>query len=193
LAGAIGLLLVVLYCLLYYRALGLVVVASLVVAAACIYAAVLLLSETMGFTLTLPGIAGLVVAIGITADSFIVFFERLRDEVREGRSLRTAVETGWARARMTILAADTVTLMAAFVLYIFAIGAVKGFAFALGLTTLIDVLVVFFFTKPLVTLLARTRFFGMGHPLSGLDAKHLGVAELQGTPARRRRPAPEAI
>jgi preprotein translocase subunit SecD len=193
LAGAIGLLLVVLYCLLYYRALGLVVVASLVVAGACIYAAVLLLSETMGFTLTLPGIAGLVVAIGITADSFIVFFERLRDEVREGRSLRTAVETGWARARMTILAADTVTLMAAFVLYIFAIGAVKGFAFALGLTTLIDVLVVFFFTKPLVTLLARTRFFGMGHPLSGLDAKHLGVAELQGTPARRRRPAPEAI
>jgi preprotein translocase subunit SecD len=191
LAGAIGLLLVVLYCLLYYRALGLVVVASLLVAGAVVYAAVLLLSETMGFTLTLPGVAGLIVAIGITADSFIVFFERLRDEVREGRSLRTAVETGWVRARMTILAADTVTFMAALVLFIFAIGAVKGFAFALGLTTLIDVLVVFAFTKPLVALLARTKFFGRGHRLSGLDARHLGVERLQGATAATRRPAGE--
>jgi preprotein translocase subunit SecD len=188
LAGAIGLLLVVLYCLLYYRALGLVVVASLLVAGGIVYAAVLLLSETMGFTLTLPGVAGLIVAIGITADSFIVFFERLRDEVREGKSLRTAVERGWVRARMTIIAADTVTFLAALVLYIFAIGAVKGFAFALGLTTLIDVLVVFAFTKPLVALLARTKFFGRGHRLSGLDARHLGVDHLQGAarPATRR-------
>ena len=188
-AGLIGLLLVVVYCLLYYRALGLVVVSSLLVAAAGVYAAALLLSETLGFTLTLPGVAGLIVAIGITADSFIVFFERLRDEVREGRSLRTAVETGWERARKTILAADTVTLLAALVLYTFAIGAVKGFAFALGLTTLIDVFVVFFFTKPLVTALARGRFFGRGHPLSGLDARHLGVARVQGARGREpRRP-----
>ncbi|HET7326631.1 MAG TPA: protein translocase subunit SecD [Nocardioidaceae bacterium] len=183
-AGLVGLLLVVVYCLLYYRALGLVVVTSLLVAGSGVYASVLLLSETMGFTLTLPGVAGLIVAIGITADSFIVFFERLRDEVREGKSLRKAVETGWARARMTIIAADTVTLLAALVLYIFAIGAVKGFAFALGLTTLVDIVVVFFFTKPLVTLLARGKFFGHGHPLSGLDAKHLGVRRVQGAVTR---------
>ena len=187
-AGIVGLLLVTLYCLFYYRALGLVVVVSLVVAGLFTYAAALLLSETVGFTLTLPGIAGLIVAVGITADSFIVFFERLRDEVREGRTLRSAVEAGWERARMTILAADTVSFMAALVLYIFAIGVVKGFAFALGLVTLIDVLVVFFFTKPLLSLLARTSFFGRGHRLSGLDTRHLGVERLPGgaRPAPRR-------
>ncbi len=185
LAGVVGLLLVVAYCLFYYRALGLVVIASFGVVGLTVYAAVLLLSKGMGFTLTLPGIAGLIVAIGITADSFIVYFERLRDEVREGKSLRTAVETGWRRARMTILAADGVTFLAALVLYIFAIGVVKGFAFALGLTTLIDVLVVFSFTHPVVALLARTRFFGNGHPLSGLDPKHLGVDHLPGITRRR--------
>ncbi len=187
-AGIVGLLLVTLYCLFYYRALGLVVVVSLLVAGLFTYAAALLLSETVGFTLTLPGIAGLIVAVGITADSFIVFFERLRDEVREGRTLRSAVEAGWERARMTILAADTVSFMAALVLYIFAIGVVKGFAFALGLVTLIDVLVVFFFTKPLLSLLARTSFFGRGHRLSGLDTRHLGVERLPGgaRPAPRR-------
>ena len=176
LAGAIGLLLVVLYSLFYYRGLGLVVIASLLVAAATTYALVLLLAASAGFTLTLPGIAGLIVAIGITADSFVVFFERLRDEVREGRSLRVAVERGWHRARMTIIAADSVSFMAALVLYIFAIGVVRGFAFALGLTTLIDVFIVFFFTKPLVALCARTRFFGEGHKLSGLDPGHLGIS-----------------
>ncbi|MGH3366969.1 MAG: protein translocase subunit SecD [Nocardioidaceae bacterium] len=186
-AGIVGLLLVVLYCLLYYRALGLVVVGSLVVAGGAVYAAVLLLGEGLGFTLTLPGVAGLIVAVGITADSFIVFFERLRDEVRDGKSVRAAVEAGWNRARMTILAADTVTLMAALVLYIFAIGAVKGFAFALGLTTLIDIFVVFFFTKPLVAQLGATRFFGQGHRLSGLDPTHLGVAQLPGMAARSSR------
>jgi preprotein translocase subunit SecD len=136
---------------------------------------VLLLGKGMGFTLTLPGIAGLIVAIGITADSFIVFFERIRDEVRDGKSLRLGVEAGWVRARSTILAADAVSILAALTLFIFAIGVVRGFAFALGLTTLIDVFVVFLFTKPLVSLLARTKFFGQGHKLSGLDAAHLGI------------------
>jgi preprotein translocase subunit SecD len=175
LAGAFGLALVVAYCMLYYRGLGIVVVASLAIAAAITYAMVLLLGSSMGFTLTLPGIAGLIVAIGITADSFIVFFERLRDEVRDGKSLRLAVESGWKRARLTILAADSVTLLASVVLYIFAIGVVRGFAFALGLTTLIDIFVVFFFTKPMVALLARTKFFGRGHRLSGFDPHHLGI------------------
>jgi preprotein translocase subunit SecD len=174
-AGAIGMLLVVIYLVLYYRGLAFVAVSSLIIAAVITYLLVLLLGEGMGFTLTLPGIAGLIVAIGITADSFIVFFERLRDEVRDGKSLRLAVEAGWDRARNTILAADAVSIMAAMILYVFAIGVVRGFAFALGLTTLIDILVVFCFTKPLVTLLARTKFFGEGHKLSGLDADHLGI------------------
>jgi len=176
-AGLIGLVLVVVYCLLYYRGLGLVVIGSLLVAGLTTYGAVLLLGKGMGFTLTLPGIAGLIVAIGITADSFIVLFERIRDEVREGKSLRLAVESGWERARSTILAADAVSFMAAVILFIFAIGVVRGFAFALGLTTLIDVVVVFLFTKPLVSLLARTKFFGQGHRLSGFDAKHLGIGD----------------
>lgn len=175
LAGVIGLLLVVFYCLFYYRGLGLVIIGSLLVASALTFVMVLLLGKGMGFTLTLPGIAGLIVAIGITADSFIVFFERIRDEVRDGKSLRLAVEAGWLRARSTILAADAVSILAALTLFIFAIGVVRGFAFALGLTTLIDVFVVFLFTKPLVSLLARTKFFGQGHKLSGLDAAHLGI------------------
>ncbi len=175
-AGLAGLVVVVIYLLLYYRGLGLVAISSLLIAAAIAYALVLLLGQGVGFTLTLPGIAGLIVAIGITADSFIVFFERLRDEVREGKSLRLAVEAGWTRARNTILAADAVSLLAAVILFIFAIGVVRGFAFALGLTTLIDVLVVFGFTKPLISVLARTKFFGEGHRLSGLDAAHLGIS-----------------
>jgi preprotein translocase subunit SecD len=174
-AGVIGLILVVIYCLFYYRGLGLVIIGSLLVASALTFVMVLLLGKGMGFTLTLPGIAGLIVAIGITADSFIVFFERIRDEVRDGKSLRLAVEAGWLRARSTILAADAVSILAALTLFIFAIGVVRGFAFALGLTTLIDVFVVFLFTKPLVSLLARTKFFGQGHKLSGLDANHLGI------------------
>jgi preprotein translocase subunit SecD len=186
LAGIAGLLLVIVYSLFYYRGLGLVVICSLLVAGLTTYASVLLLGRAISFTLTLPGIAGLIVAVGITADSFIVYFERLRDEVRGGKSLRTAVEAGWVRARTTILAADAVSFLAALVLYIFAIGVVKGFAFALGLTTIIDVFIVFFFTKPVVTLLARTRFFGDGHKLSGLDPKHLGVDRLPSIRGRRR-------
>ncbi len=178
-AGIVGLILVVAYCLLYYRGLGFVVISSLVIAGLITYAMVLLLGHGYGFTLTLPGIAGLIVAVGITADSFIVYFERLRDEVRDGKTLRTSVETGWTRARSTIIAADSVSILAALVLFIFAIGVVKGFAFALGLTTFIDLFVVFFFTKPMVTLLARTKFFGQGHKWSGLDRQHLGMPPLK--------------
>ena len=183
LAGAIGLFLVVVFSMLYYRGLGLVSMASLAVAAVLTYAAVVLLGRWQGFTLTLAGIAGLIVAIGITADSFVVFFERLRDEVREGRSLRAAVEQGWTRARRTILVADTVSLLAAVFLYYFAVGGVRGFAFTLGLVTIIDVIVVFLFTKPLVTLLARTKFFGGGHPWSGLDPVRLGARPQGSAPA----------
>jgi preprotein translocase subunit SecD len=175
LAGIIGLAIVMIYCLIYYRGLGLVVVSSLFVAAAVTYALVLLLAKAAGFSLTLPGIAGLIVAVGITADSFIVYFERIRDEMRAGKSMRVAVESGWIRARNTCLAADTVSLIAAVVLYIFAIGVVRGFAFALGLSTLIDLAVFFWFTKPAVTLLARRPFFNSGHRFSGLSAETLGI------------------
>ncbi len=174
-AAAVGLALVVVYSFLYYRGLGVVSISSLAIAAAITYMAVVLLSKYESFALSLAGIAGLVVAVGITADSFVVFFERLRDEVREGKSLRAAVERGWGRARRTILVSDTVSFIAAALLYFFAIGDVKNFAFTLGLTTLIDVVVVFLFTKPMVTLLARTKFYGQGHKLSGLDPERLGM------------------
>jgi preprotein translocase subunit SecD len=174
-AAGVGLLLVVLYSFFYYRGLGLVSVSSLIIAGLLTYLAVVLLSLYQNFTLSLAGIAGLIVAIGITADSFVVYFERLRDEVREGKQLRPAVEAGWKRARRTILVSDTVSFLAAVLLYYFAIGDVKGFAYTLGLTTLIDVLVVFAFTKPMVTLLAGTKFFGNGHPMSGLDPARLGA------------------
>jgi preprotein translocase subunit SecD len=174
-AGGLGLGLVILYSLLYYRGLGVVSVGSLAVAGAITYLSFLLLGKYIGFTLTLAGIAGAIVSIGITADSFIVYFERLRDEVREGRSLKTAVETGWQRARHTVLVADFVSLIASILLYFFAVGGVRGFAFTLGLTTFVDLLVVFFFTKPLVTLLARTSFYSRGGTLSGFSAKSLGV------------------
>jgi preprotein translocase subunit SecD len=174
-AGLIGFVLVMIYSLLYYRGLALVSVFSLGTAALLAWLAVVLLTKYQSFTLSLAGVAGMIVAIGITADSFVVFFERLRDEVREGRSLRAAVERGWVRARRTILVSDTVSFLAALLLYIFAIGDVRGFAFTLGLTTLIDVVVVFLFTKPMVTLLARTTFYGDGHKWSGLDPARLGA------------------
>ncbi len=180
-AGAFGLGLVMLYCLVYYRALGAVVLASLAVAAAVTYGMVLLLSETAGFTLTLPGIAGLIIGVGVTADSFVIFFERIRDEMREGKSMRVAVETGWARARKTRIAANVVSLLSAGVLYFFATGVVKGFGFALGLSTLIDLAVLFWFTKHAVSWLARFKFFNGGGAMSGLSRSTLGLdAELQG-------------
>jgi len=175
LAGGLGLGLVLLYSLLYYRGLGLVTVGSLAIAGSLVYLLFLLLGEWIGFTLTLAGIAGAIVAIGVTADSFIIYFERIRDEIREGRSLRTAVETGWSRARRTILVADFVSIIAAVLLYFFAVGGVRGFAFTLGLTTLVDLIVVFAFTKPIVTILAKMNFFASGHPLSGLSAKSTGT------------------
>jgi preprotein translocase subunit SecD len=175
LAGALGLGLVVIYSLLYYRGLGFVTVGSLAVAAGMVYLLFLVLGETVGFTLTLAGIAGAIVAIGVTADSFIVYFERIRDEMREGRSLRSAVETGWAKARHTIIVADMVSLIAAVLLYFFAVGGVRGFAFTLGLTTIVDLIIVFFFTKPMVSLLAGWKFFASGHPLSGLSPKSVGM------------------
>jgi preprotein translocase subunit SecD len=175
LAGALGLGLVMIYSLLYYRGLGIVTVGSLTVAGGLIYLLFLLLGKWIGFTLTLAGIAGAIVAIGVTADSFIIYFERIRDEMREGRTLRTAVETGWVRARRTILVADFVSLIAAALLYFFAVGGVRGFAFTLGLTTLVDLVVVFAFTKPLVGLLSRVSFFNSGHSLSGFSSKSLGT------------------
>lgn len=175
LAGALGLGLVILYCFLYYRGLGIVVAGSLAIAAALIYLLILVLGEAIGFTVTLAGIAGIIVAVGITADSFVVYFERIRDEIREGRSLRSAVESGWIKARHTILVADAVTIIAAVLLYFFAVGGVRGFAFTLGLTTLVDLLITFIFTKPLMTILARSKFFSSGHRFSGLSAKSSGL------------------
>jgi preprotein translocase subunit SecD len=175
LAGAAGLFLVVVYAFLYYRGLGAVAISSLAISALLTFLSVVLLSTYEKFALSLSGVAGLIVAIGITADSFVVFFERLRDEVRDGKSLRTAVERGWHRARRTILVSDSVSFIAAAVLYKFAVTDVQNFAFTLGLTTLVDVIVVFLFTKPMITLLARTKFYGGGHRLSGLDPARLGA------------------
>jgi preprotein translocase subunit SecD len=176
-AGILGLLLVFIYSITYYRGLGVVSVSSLLVATIMTLLSFLLLGEWIGFTLTLAGIAGAIVAIGITADSFIVYFERVRDEIREGKSIKSAVETGWIRARRTVVVADVVSMIAAIMLYFFAVGGVRGFAFTLGLTTIIDLIVVFFFTKPLVTYLAKFSFFNEGHSLSGFSAKSTGLVK----------------
>ncbi|MDT7843922.1 protein translocase subunit SecD [Streptomyces justiciae] len=189
LAGAIGLGLVVLYLVFYYRGLSVVAMASLLVSGVLTYVIMALLGPAIGFALNLPAVCGAIVAIGITADSFIVYFERIRDEIREGRSLRPAVERAWPRARRTILVSDFVSFLAAAVLFIVTVGKVQGFAFTLGLTTVLDVVVVFFFTKPLMTLLARRKFFASGSKWSGLDPKSLGAQP----PLRRtRRPAAPA-
>ncbi|WP_407840022.1 protein translocase subunit SecD [Streptomyces sp. DSM 116496] len=174
-AGAIGLALVVIYLLAYYRGLAFVAIISLIVSGILTYTIMALLGKGIGFALNLPAVCGAIVAIGITADSFIVYFERIRDEIREGRTLRPAVERAWPRARRTILVSDFVSFLAAAVLFIVTVGKVQGFAFTLGLTTLLDVVVVFLFTKPVMTLLARTNFFASGHPWSGLDPKRLGA------------------
>ena len=189
LAGAVGLAIVILYLLFYYRALGVVAVVSVAVAALATYLAIVLLGRQVGFTLTLAGVAGLVVAIGITADSFIVYFERIRDEVREGKGLRAAAEAGWARARRTILVADGVSLLAAAVLYFLSVGSVRGFAFTLGLTTLIDIIVAFVFTKPITFLVARSKWFQRGSRMTGVDAARLGVDALPTATQRGRRVA----
>ncbi|MCP8708939.1 protein translocase subunit SecD [Streptomyces sp. AC04842] len=188
-AGAIGLALVILYLLFYYRGLSFIAIASLMVSAALTYVIMALLGPTIGFALNLPAVCGAIVAIGITADSFIVYFERVRDEIREGRSLRPSVERAWPRARRTILVSDFVSFLAAAVLFVVTVGKVQGFAFTLGLTTVLDVVVVFLFTKPLLTLMARRTFFASGHKWSGLDPKALGAKP----PLRRtRRPSAPA-
>ncbi|MEV5279245.1 protein translocase subunit SecD [Streptomyces sp. NPDC006692] len=174
-AGAIGLALVIIYLVAYYRGLAMIAILSLVVSAILTYTIMTLLGPGIGFALNLPAVCGAIVAIGITADSFIVYFERIRDEIREGRTLRPAVERAWPRARRTILVSDFVSFLAAAVLFIVTVGKVQGFAFTLGLTTLLDVVVVFLFTKPVMTLLARRKFFASGHPWSGLDPKRLGA------------------
>ncbi len=188
-AGAIGMLLVVAYSLVYYRGLGLVSVAGLAVSTALTYSIMSLLGPGIGFALNLPAVCGAIVAIGITADSFIVYFERIRDEIRGGATLAVAVRRGWPRARRTILVSDFVSILCAVVLYTVTVGKVQGFAFVLGLSTLIDLVVIFLFTKPLVTLLARAKFFSGGHRWSGLNPKQLGARP----PVRgRRRPTTPA-
>ena len=192
-AGLIGLLLVVVYSLIQYRALGFVTVASILVAGLITYLTITILGWSHNYRLDMAGVTGLIVAIGFTADSFIVYFERVRDELRDGRSLAAAVETGWNRAKRTILVADGVNFLAALTLYALASSSVRGFAFTLGLTTLIDLLVVFLFTHPVVSLLARRPFFRDGHAWSGLDPRRLGATTTPRYAGRGRftHPAPE--
>lgn len=168
-AGGIGLLLVILYCLFYYRLLGLITVLSLFLSGVLVYAVMVLLGRWMDLSLDMAGVAGLIIAIGITADSFVVYFERLKDEVREGRTFRSAVPRGWERAKRTILSADAVTFLSAVILYVLAVGEVKGFAFTLGLSTILDLVVVFLVTHPLIALAAGSKVF-TSPKLSGLGA-----------------------
>jgi preprotein translocase subunit SecD len=183
LAGAIGLALVFVYCLFYYRALGVLTILSLGLSGAVVYAVLVLLGRSIGFTLDLAGIAGFIVSIGITADSFVIFFERLKDEVREGRSFRSAVPRGWVRARRTILTADAVSFLASAVLYLLAIGDVRGFAFALGMSTILDLAVVFLVTHPLVAMAGNSRLFG-SPAWSGLGAvARIGATRRRNTAA----------
>ncbi len=169
LAGAIGLAVVFVYCLFYYRALGALTILSLALSGLIVYAVLVLLGRWIGFTLDLAGIAGFIVAIGITADSFVIFFERLKDEVREGRTFRSAVPRAWVRSRRTILSADAVSFLAAAALYVLAVGQVKGFAFTLGMSTVLDLLVVFLVTHPLVAMASQSRLWSRPN-LSGLGA-----------------------
>ncbi len=174
-AGLIGLALVALYSLVSYRALGAVIIASIAVMGVLTYIIVCILAWRLGFRLSLAGVAGLIVSIGFVADSFIVYFERIRDELRDGKSITSAVEDGWGRAKRTIYISKSINILAAVVLYILADATVKGFAFTLGLTTIIDVFIFVIFTHPVMQILARTKFFGGGHKLSGLDPDALGA------------------
>ena len=177
-AGLIGFALIIVYLAWQYRGLSVVAVASLMIAAATTYLAIALLSWAMGYRLSLAGVAGLIISIGITMDSFIIYFERVRDEVRHGRTLVAAVDEGWKHARRTIIVSDTVNLLAAVVLYFLAVGGVQGFAFTLGVTTVVDLAVIILFTHPMMVWILRFAFFGKGHRLSGLDPEHLGARSL---------------
>lgn len=174
-AGGFGLLLVIVYLLVYYRALGVIAVLSLVAAAAMTYLVFVILGRGIGFTLTLSGVAGAIVAIGITADSFIIYFERIRDEIREGKRLRVAIDQGWTRARRTILAADFVSLLSAAILYYLSVGSVRGFAFTLGLITFVDIAVAFMFTRALVTRIGNSKWMLAGSSWTGVSPSRLGV------------------
>ncbi|AHH99962.1 protein translocase subunit SecD [Kutzneria albida] len=182
LAGGIGLLLVIIYCLFYYRALGVLTLLSLVCSGAMVYAVLVLLGRWMGYSLDLAGVAGFIIAIGITADSFVVFFERMKDEVREGRTFRSAVPRAWVRARRTILSADAVSFLAAAVLYALAVGGVKGFAFTTGMSTLLDLVVVFLVTHPLVVLASRSKTLSKP-AFSGLGAVQKAGVEMRSAAA----------
>jgi preprotein translocase subunit SecD len=176
LAGALGLAVVFVYCLFYYRALGVLTILSLALSGLIVYAVLVLLGRWIGFTLDLAGVAGFIVAIGITADSFVIFFERLKDEVRDGRTFRSAVPRAWVRARRTILSADAVSFLAAAVLYVLAVGQVKGFAFTLGMSTVLDLVVVFLATHPLVAMASQSPLLSQPG-LSGLGAAQRAGAE----------------
>jgi preprotein translocase subunit SecD len=187
-AGAIGLGLVILFSMFYYRGLGLVAVGSLAVSGAILYSVTTLLGHSsLGYTLSLPGIAGFIVAVGITVDSFVVYFERLRDEIREGKRMRSAVDRAWPKARRTIMSADTVSLLAALILYLVSIGDVRGFAFTLGLSTISDIFIVFFFTKPLLQVLGRMRAFDSGKAWTGIGRARAGVTRETAAEARTQR------
>ncbi|PZP31096.1 MAG: protein translocase subunit SecD [Kocuria rhizophila] len=187
-AGLVGLALVCVYSMFQYRWLGLVTISSLLVAGLITYFAITLLGWSANYRLSLAGVAGLIVAIGQTADSFIVYFERIRDEIRAGRSIPAAVDHGWKRARQTVIAAKAVNLLAAVVLYFVAVGNVRGFAFTLGLTAIADLLVVFLFTHPVMVLLTRTKYFGGGAKNSGLDPEALDAVPFYRGAGRVRSP-----
>ncbi|EME51640.1 protein translocase subunit SecD [Amycolatopsis decaplanina] len=185
-AGGVGLLIVFIYCLFYYRLLGVLTILSLVFAFSLVYAVLVLLGRWIGYTLDLAGVAGLIIAIGITADSFVIYFERLKDEIREGRTFRSAVPRGWSRAQRTILASDAVSFLAAAILYWLAVGDVKGFAFTLGMSTVLDLVVVYLVTHPLVAMVSRSKSKFLSNP------KNLGLGAVQqvGTERKAARPAP---
>jgi preprotein translocase subunit SecD len=187
LAAGIGMLLVVIYAFFYYRLLGSVIFLSLVLSGLLVFGMLIVLGRSVGFTLTLAGIAGFIVSLGVAADSFVIYFERLKDEIRDGRSPRSAVPRAWARARRTILTANAISILAAVVLYLFSVGAVRGFAFALGMATLLDLIVVFLFRHPIMTMFAGTRAF-LSPRVSGLGRVLQRETDADAAPARGRGP-----
>ncbi|SEC67531.1 preprotein translocase subunit SecD [Amycolatopsis tolypomycina] len=180
-AGGIGLLVVFIYCLFYYRLLGVLTILSLALSGALVFAVLVLLGRWIGYTLDLAGIAGLIIAIGITADSFVIYFERLKDEIREGRTFRSAVPRGWVRARRTILASDAVSFLAAAILYVIAVGDVQGFAFTLGMSTVLDLVVVYLVTHPLVAMVSTSKNSFLSNP------RHLGLGAVQQVGSQRKK------
>jgi preprotein translocase subunit SecD len=182
-AGGIGLLVVFVYCLFYYRLLGVLTILSLALSGSLVFAVLVLLGRWIGYTLDLAGIAGLIIAIGITADSFVIYFERLKDEIREGRTFRSAVPRGWVRARRTILASDGVSFLAAAILYVIAVGDVQGFAFTLGMSTVLDLVVVYLVTHPLVAMVSTSKNAFLSNP------RHLGLGAVQQLGSQRKKSA----